>query len=73
MLWGPVDEGAWGAREKMDALGLQCAEKATMIVVLSWLAGGGGGGGLSERRLRLRLRLRSWWLWPESGAVKQRG
>jgi hypothetical protein len=28
----------------MDALGLQCAEKATMIVVLSWLAGGGGGG-----------------------------
>jgi hypothetical protein len=46
-----------GGREKMDALGLQCAEKATMIVVLSWLAcGGGGGGGLSERRLRLRLR-----------------
>lgn len=55
----------------MDALGLQCAEKATMIVVLSWLAGGGGGGGLSERRLRLRLRW--WWLWPESVAVKQRG
>lgn len=71
MLWGPVDEGAWGGREKMDALGLQCAEKATMIVVLSWLAGGGGGGGLSERRLRLRLRW--WWLWPESVAVKQRG
>jgi hypothetical protein len=31
----------------MDALGLQCAEKATMIVVLSWLAGCGGGGGKS--------------------------
>ncbi len=27
-----------GGREKMDALGLQCAEKATMIVLLSWLA-----------------------------------
>ena len=38
----------------MDALGLQCAEKATMIVVLSWLAGGGGGG-LSKERERLAV------------------
>jgi hypothetical protein len=47
----------------MDALGLQCAEKATMIVVLRWLAGEGGGGGLSEERLR-------WWLWAEKRSSK---
>jgi hypothetical protein len=47
-----------GGGKRLDALGLQCAEKATMIVVLSWLA---GGGGLSKERLRLRW----WWWWPK--------
>jgi hypothetical protein len=50
----------------MDALGLQCAEKATMIVVLSWLAGGGGGG-LSKERLRWWW---WWWWWPKKCSGK---